>query len=184
MAQARKLAWDAAQGLRRKIERFTKKQMGDAGEMLVAAELTLNGIPAFILPSHWRGYDVVAQCPKRGLQRISVKTRNAARSGNYVAYSDADEFDWLAIVILAARAGETRRIFIVPRDVANSRSYEGFRTNERCFHVHKLVRWPTFPLAEPRSRVDCGLADYEANFSLKATPRRQPPGVFRPHSLS
>jgi hypothetical protein len=47
--------------------------MGDAGEMLVAAELTLHGIPAFIVPSNWPAYDVVAECPKRGLQRISVK---------------------------------------------------------------------------------------------------------------
>jgi hypothetical protein len=39
------------QGLRRSFDRFTKKQMGDAGEMLVAAELTLHGIPAFIVPS-------------------------------------------------------------------------------------------------------------------------------------
>ena len=30
----------------RRFEGFTKKQMGDAGEMLVAAELTLHGIPA------------------------------------------------------------------------------------------------------------------------------------------
>jgi hypothetical protein len=30
---------------------YTTKQMGDAGEMLVAAELTLRGIPAFIVPS-------------------------------------------------------------------------------------------------------------------------------------
>jgi hypothetical protein len=45
---------------------YTKKQMGDAGEMLVAAELTLHGIPAFIVPSNWPGYDVVAEVPKEG----------------------------------------------------------------------------------------------------------------------
>jgi hypothetical protein len=45
--------------------------MGDAGEMLVPAELTLHRVPAFIVPSQWRGY-VVGQCPERGLQRISV----------------------------------------------------------------------------------------------------------------
>ena len=30
---------------------YTKKQMGDAGEMLVAAELTLHGIPALKVPT-------------------------------------------------------------------------------------------------------------------------------------
>ena len=51
MAQAGRLVWELGQGLRRRFDRFTKKQMGDAGEMLVAAELTLHGIPAFIVPS-------------------------------------------------------------------------------------------------------------------------------------
>src|SRR6266540_4264624 len=58
---------------------ITKKQMGDAGEMLVAAELTLHGIPSFIVPSNWPRYDVVAQHPALGLQRISIKTRTFAR---------------------------------------------------------------------------------------------------------
>jgi hypothetical protein len=41
----------------------TKKQMGDAGEMLLAAELTLHAIPCFIVPSNWPRYDIVAQHP-------------------------------------------------------------------------------------------------------------------------
>ena len=85
MVQAGRLVWELGQGLRRRFERFTKKQMGDAGEMLVAAELTLHGIPAFIVPSQWRGFDVVGQCPERGLQRISVKTRNFGSSRNFVS---------------------------------------------------------------------------------------------------
>ncbi len=39
---------------------YTKKQMGDACEMLVAAELTLAGIPALKVPDNWPGYDVIA----------------------------------------------------------------------------------------------------------------------------
>jgi hypothetical protein len=160
MVHTMRLIWEAAQGIRRKVERFTKKQMGDAGEMLIAAELTLHGIPAFILPSQWRGYDVVAQCPERGLQRVSVKTRSFARNGNFVSYSDEDEFDWLAIVILPATARYRRRTFIVPREVANRRSYESPDWNGYGFYVHKIVRWPTFS-PEPHSHIDCGLADYE-----------------------
>src|SRR6267154_1358058 len=75
--------------------------MGDAGEMLVAAELTLQGIPSFIVPSNWPSYDIVAQPPGGELQRISVKTRTFAKSGNFVGYNDDDQFDWLAIVILS-----------------------------------------------------------------------------------
>src|SRR5712691_4188514 len=90
---------------------ITSKQMGDAGEMLVAAELTLRGIPAFIVPGNWPSYDVVAQTP-RGLERISVKTRTFARSGNFVGYGNDDEFDWFAIVILPGKGCQTRRIFI------------------------------------------------------------------------
>jgi hypothetical protein len=40
---------------------YTSKQMGDACEMLVAAELTLAGIPALTVPDNWPGYDVIAQ---------------------------------------------------------------------------------------------------------------------------
>ena len=170
MVQAGRLVWELGQGLRRRFDRFTKKQMGDAGEMLVAAELTLHGIPAFIVPSQWRGFDVVGQCPERGLQRISVKTRNFGSSRNFVSYNDEDEFDWLAIVVLPATTRYKRRIFIVPRDVANSRSYESPHWDGRGIHVHKLIRWPASP-SDSCSHVDCGLADYENNFSLSVTPR-------------
>ena len=40
---------------------YTTKQMGDACEMLVAAELTLAGIPALKVPDNWPGYDVIGQ---------------------------------------------------------------------------------------------------------------------------
>src|SRR5712672_1398587 len=100
---------------------YTTKQMGDAGEMLVAAELTLHCIPSFIVPSNWPAYDIVAQRPGGELQRISVKTRTFAKSGNFVGYNDDDHFDWLAIVILPAEGVEGRRIFIIPKTVAWAR---------------------------------------------------------------
>jgi hypothetical protein len=40
---------------------YNTKQMGDACEMLVAAELTLAGVPAMRVSENWPGYDVVAQ---------------------------------------------------------------------------------------------------------------------------
>jgi hypothetical protein len=39
---------------------YTPNQMGDAGEMLVAAELTLHGIPALKFPDNWPHYDIIA----------------------------------------------------------------------------------------------------------------------------
>ncbi len=49
---------------------YTSKQMGDACEMLVAAEVTLAGVPALKMPDNWPHYDVIAQ-PTVGVpQRI------------------------------------------------------------------------------------------------------------------
>ena len=53
----------------------TDKQMGDACEMLVNAELTLAGNPALKMPDGWPGYDLIAQPPGKEPQRISVKSR-------------------------------------------------------------------------------------------------------------
>ena len=50
--------------------KFTSKQMGDACEMLVAAELTLAGIPALKVPDNWPHYDVIVQPLGRPAQRI------------------------------------------------------------------------------------------------------------------
>lgn len=127
---------------------YTKKQMGDPGEMLVAAELTLHGVPSFIVPGNWPGYDVVAQ-PRAGeLERISVKTRTFARSGNFAGFSNSDHFDWLAVVILLAVGCEQRRIFIAPRQVVLQRSYEAPKREGRGFFVHKLMTLPQSELPD------------------------------------
>jgi hypothetical protein len=151
---------------------ITKKQMGDAGEMLLAAELTLHGIPSFIVPSNWPRYDIVAQHPSLGLQRISVKTRTFARSGNFVGYRNEDQFDWLGIVILPGGGCDRRRIFIVPYEIAHRRSYSAEYRSGRGFFVHRLVAWPTSPLPEIAPAGGCGLADYEDNFKLSPAPCR------------
>jgi len=41
------------------VKDYTTKQMGDACEMLIAAELTLAGMPATKMPDNWPGYDLV-----------------------------------------------------------------------------------------------------------------------------
>jgi hypothetical protein len=54
------------------------KQMGDAGKMFIAAEMTLAGVPALKMPDNWPCYDVVAQrTGGRAAQRMSVKSRTS-----------------------------------------------------------------------------------------------------------
>src|SRR5207248_1694993 len=102
----------------------TTKQQGDACEMFIAAEMTLAGVPALKMTDNWPCYDVVAQPTGGGpAQRISVKSRTFKRGGDtFVTYKIADEFDWLAIVLLPGADQKNRTVFIVPRRVADARS--------------------------------------------------------------
>jgi hypothetical protein len=135
---------------------YTSKQMGDACEMLVAAELTLAGIPAIKAPDLWPGYDVIAQPPNKEIQRISVKSRTFKRGPAFVAYSKNNIFDWLAIVLLNCEAPIPRRIFIIPRDFADK---------------HARKNKPTAQNADERywriDEVPAKFARFESNFSLK-----------------
>lgn len=99
--------------------RFTSKQMGDACEMLVAAELTLAGIPALKVPDNWPHYDVIAQPLAGPAQRVSVKSRTFKKGAAFVEYKVGDQFDWLAIVLLSPEGAEARDVYMVPRSIAD-----------------------------------------------------------------
>lgn len=99
--------------------KFTSKQMGDACEMLVAAELTLAGIPALKVPDNWPHYDVIAQPIGQPAQRISVKSRTYKTGSAFVEYNDYDQFDWLAIVLLQPDVSTNRSTYVVPRGEAD-----------------------------------------------------------------
>ncbi|MCC3245436.1 hypothetical protein LG047_08895 [Methylocystis sp. WRRC1] len=101
---------------------YTSKQMGDAAEMLIAAELTLAGIPALKVPDNWPGYDVIAQPPRCGPVRISVKSRTFKRGADFVVYLESDIFDWLAVVLLHCEGERQRRFFLIPRAVADAQA--------------------------------------------------------------
>jgi len=101
------------------VRKFTSKQMGDACEMLVAAELTLAGIPALKVPDNWPHYDVIAQRLGKPAQRISVKSRTFKTGAAFVEYNHHDQFDWLAIVLLNGLDCSQRTIYLVPRAEAD-----------------------------------------------------------------
>jgi hypothetical protein len=123
---------------------YTSKQMGDACEMLVAAELTLAGIPALKVPDNWPHYDVIAQPINMEPQRISVKSRTYKIGAAYLSYSARDKFDWLAIVVLNCPSDPLpeRRIYVVPRDLADSVAYKNAphtkHPDNRFFKIAKI----------------------------------------------
>lgn len=135
---------------------FTSKQMGDACEMLVAAELTLAGIPALKVPDNWPHYDVIAQPIDRAAQRISVKSRTYKKGPAYVEYNETDLFDWLAVVLLMPEASDNRMIYLVPRVEADLAARRDKPTS-------KTAKLRYFRIDE----VDRLFSIYRSNFSLQ-----------------
>ena len=100
---------------------YTTKQMSDACEMLVAAELTLaGGMPAIKMPDNWPDYDVMVQPAGSVPQRVSVKSRTFKRGPAYIGYEEGDSFDWLAIVIVPGHGEPQRRVFLMPRTLTDA----------------------------------------------------------------
>jgi hypothetical protein len=135
-------------------KKYTTKQMSDACEMIVAAELTLAGVPALKVPDLWPGYDVIAQPVGKGTQRVSVKSRTFKTGSAYVGYNIHDVFDWLAIVLLGCSGDKPRRVFVVPRAVANRKA-----RRDRSPNTAHLRYWRVDEVAKK-------LGHYEDNFTL------------------
>ena len=136
---------------------YTSKQMGDACEMLVAAELTLAGVPALKVPDNWPHYDVIAQPYDQEPQLISVKSRTFKRGAAFVEYRDTDKFDWLAIVLLPGAEQEHRRLFIIPREDADAKA----RRDKPTSKTANLRYYRIDEVAEK-------FKQFESNFSLRA----------------
>ncbi len=139
--------------------KYTSKQMGDACEMLVAAEMTLAGVPALKVPDNWPGYDVIAQPYDREAQRISVKSRTWKAGSAYIGYSAHDAFDWLAFVLLPGGRQDGRRIFIIPRDLADATARRDRETSKTAHERYWRV-----------DEVAAKFGAYENNFALAAFP--------------
>jgi hypothetical protein len=121
---------------------YTSKQMGDACEMVVAAELTLAGVPALKVPDNWPGYDVIAQPYDEAPQRISVKSRTFKRGSAYLEYNEFDQFDWLAMVILMPERPNGRAVYVVPRATADELARQDQPTSKtaalRYFRIDQI----------------------------------------------
>ncbi len=137
---------------------YTSKQMGDACEMIVAAEMTLAGIPALKVPDNWPHYDVIAQPFEKAAQRISVKSRTFKTGAAYVEYKASDLFDWIAVVILANDGSNNRSIYIIPRAAADAVARQDKPTSKtamlrywRIDEINKLFERyrDNFTLSEP-----------------------------------
>ncbi len=136
------------------VRSFTKKQQGDACEMLVAAELTLAGVPAAKMPDNWPDYDVSAQLAAQPLQRISVKSLTFSNgSSQFVDYDSECHFDWLAAVFLPSAVSLRRRIFVVPRSVADTRAPKRKTKNPTDIYWSHRAFVETFPEFEDNFRL-------------------------------
>lgn len=122
--------------------------------MLIAAELTLAGVPALKVPDNWPHYDVIAQPREAPPQRISVKSRTFKRGAAYIEYKFDDQFDWLAIVIIEETG--SRHVYIVPRYLAESKARRDKPTSKTA-----ALRY--FRIDE----VDKIFVDYKNNFTLE-----------------
>jgi hypothetical protein len=138
----------------------TAQKMADAGEMLVSAELTLAGVPSLRVPDLWPSYYVIAQPSGREPQRISVKSQTFKPGPAYVSYDETDIFDWLAIVILPGNTETRRRLFLIPRALADAKARRdkamSKTANERYWRIDEVSK--TF-------------AKFEDNFTLQEMPR-------------
>jgi hypothetical protein len=138
----------------------TAQKMADACEMLVAAELTLAGVPSLRVPDLWPSYYVIAQPSGREPQRISVKSRAFKPGPAYVSYDETDIFDWLAIVILPGNTETRRRLLLIPRTLADAKARRdkpmSKTANERYWRIDEVSK--TF-------------AKFEDNFTLQEMPR-------------
>jgi hypothetical protein len=100
---------------------YTSKRWGDAGEMLIAAELTLGGVPVLQVPEIWPGYDVIAS-------RLNPAYLSAAAATAAITWNSSNRIGQ------AAAASRTRRYFLRSNfgfigDTARSRSMASISGN-------------------------------------------------------
>jgi hypothetical protein len=99
---------------------------------------------------------VIAQPLDREPQRISVKSRTFRGGGDaFVDYLETDTFDWLAVVLLPGGSETRRRLFVIPRKLAD----ETARRNKPTTKTANSRYWRIDQVPEL-------FAAYEGNFTL------------------
>ena len=88
--------------------------------------------------------------------RISVKSRTYKKGPAFVEYNETDTFDWLAIVLLECPGSRPRRIFLLPRKLADSKA----RKNKLGTKTDYQRYWPI-------TEVPKLFAELEDNFTLR-----------------
>jgi hypothetical protein len=110
--------------------------MGDACEMLVAAELTLGGVPALKVPDSWPDYDIIAQ------PAVGKQVAYAQVGAGYVGYYGYDVFDRLAFVLLHSADGSDRAVYLVPRFVNGGGAFfRGDQVDEMFSDFRDVLGW-------------------------------------------
>ena len=138
---------------------YTTKQMADACEMIVAAELTLAGVPALKVADNWPDYDVIAQPRGAAPQRVSVKSRTFTAGASFIEYDTRQQFEWLALVLLRCDGAKSRRFFLIPRDIAEQRARRN-SPSTKSFHMRY---WRV-------DEVAVKFLEFEDNFALLRMP--------------
>jgi hypothetical protein len=77
-------------------------------------------------------------------QRISVKSRTFKPGPAYLSYNVTDIFDWLAIVILPGNTETRRRLFLIPRTLADAKARRdkplSKTENERYWRIDEVSK--------------------------------------------
>lgn len=133
-----------------------------AAELLVAAEISIGGIPAILAPRNWPGFDVIALPSGQSPKHIQVKScLFTKQAGGFIGWHADDEFEWLAVVVFPAEDCPRRHIYILPRSAADKEpiSYHAKRRDGQ------RISGRTGRGIRIRSILEV-LAPYEDNFAL------------------
>ena len=85
-----------------------------------------------------------------------MKSRTFKRGAAFVEYNVTESFDWLAIVILPSGTDNRRRLFVIPRAVADAKA----RRNKPSTKSANYRYWRI-------DEVEKIFAPFEQNFSLR-----------------
>lgn len=113
------------------MKNLTSKQLGDAGEHMIAAELSFAGFPTVMMPDNWPDYDLIFMKDNVNLT-VQVKTCRTLPPGSWVCeFSEEMRFDYLSIV-----EASTRRNWLIPRSALVEHARRPETAKNPCWWVN------------------------------------------------